>query len=52
MAYAQAMAISVKGRLPGPAVDPTPLSMKSVETKTLTEIQPTCSRPISRPGIR
>ena len=45
-------ATTMKGREPGPACDPKPNKMKVVETQMFTENQPTCSRPISRPGIR
>ena len=45
-------ATTTNGRDPGPASDPKPFKMKVVETQMFTENQPTCSRPISRPGIR
>jgi hypothetical protein len=43
--------MTMKGRLPGPALEPTVFKMNCVEMAVFTANQPTCSNPISRPGI-
>ena len=45
------MPMTMNGRLPGPAFEPNVFRMKRVEMAVFTANQPTCSRPISRPGI-